>query len=100
MALKLSYTASETLNDLVLHTLQNEGLEKAEAVEQAFYAAFEQMKASPTHAGEMRENALLSDVKTAIIHTDFIAAYQTMADEVLVLDICHISRYANVLNRS
>ena len=99
MAVKLTINASETLNDIILHQLQNEGLQKAEMTEKAFDEAFERIDISP-----MAQNKLgmpivpFEDVKMTTVNEKFAIVYQGLTETIVVLDICHISRYANVLN--
>lgn len=98
MAVKLTINASETLNDIVLHKLQNEGLQKAEALEKAFYDEFERIDISPMAQNKLSTKLSVEDVELTTINEKFVIAYQPLSEAVVVLDICHISRYANILN--
>jgi plasmid stabilization system protein ParE len=96
---KLSSPAAEALYDIILHRLQNDGLQQAEAIEKAFYAAFKQIEDLPV-AQTASDGDILNHIQTVVVNNEFAVAYQPLANDVLVLDIAHISRYANVLNHS
>jgi plasmid stabilization system protein ParE len=98
MAVKLTDNASETLSDIILHELQNEGLQKAETLEMAFYEAFERIDISPMAQNKLSTKLSVEDVELTTLDEKFVIAYQTLSEAVVVLDICHISRYANILN--
>ncbi len=91
MALKLTRTASETLNDIILHTLQEQGIEKAEALEQEIFGQLEQLSATTDNLDD-------DTIKTVVSGSTFSIVYKQAGDDCIVLTIAHSSRLAKVIN--
>jgi plasmid stabilization system protein ParE len=93
MAPKLTINASETLNDIVLHHLQEEGLAKAEAIEQSFFDHFK-MDFSNNTSSFTLHNGLFAAANGSYL----IVYHQLPSKEAIVLTIVHHSRAPNILN--
>lgn len=91
MAVNLTLTASEALNEIVLRHLQNEGLASAENIEQLFYQAFENFANSPDEELYF-ENESGADISKALIGKEYVFIYQNTGDDTTILNICHKSR--------
>ena len=92
MALKLTRTASETLNDIILHTLQEHGLEKAEALEELILNQLRQLPLSLLSKPQGESAELL------IVNSAYAIIYKHVEQDQVVLCIVHPSRLPASIN--
>lgn len=93
MAVNLTLIASETLNEIILHHLQNESLVSAERIEQSFYRAFENTLNAPDEELFFEdESSANTDISKALVGKEYVFIYKAAGNETTVLNICHVSR--------
>lgn len=85
MALKLTRTASETLNDIILNTLQEQGIEKAEALEESIFSQFNELR---TASDEKHSNS----IEFTVVGGSYAIIHQQVQNDQVVLLIVHPSR--------
>jgi plasmid stabilization system protein ParE len=95
MEVNLTLIASEALNDIVLHHLQNEGLASAEKWEQDFYQAFRNLSSGSSPLPEQMFETEISadvDIYKSGVGEDYQFIYVVANNSITILNICHTSR--------
>ena len=88
MELKLTRTAAEILNDILLNTLQQYGLAKMEALEQIFFDEFDELLTT----ADGKNNA----ASTAVVD-EYTFFYKHGKSVIFLVAIIHSSRLPEML---